>query len=127
MNSERLWLALLVATVFGAGMAAGTLLSFRLRPVQAGEPFQAYELRMCETFDLDEERRENLRWILSAYREKVEALKERNLAGLDAELVKIGRDHRALIRSKVVPERHLQEFDLWVGGLPVLVPSAKLH
>lgn len=127
MNSERLWLALLVATVFCAGIASGMLLSFRLRPAQAGDPFQAYEQRMSETFDLDEERRENLRWILDDYREKVEALKERNLAGLDAELVKIGRDHRELIRSKVVPERHLQEFDLWVSGLPVLAPSAKLQ
>ena len=127
MNSERLWLALLVATVFCAGIATGMLLSFRVRPLQAAEPSQAYEQRMSETFDLDEERRENLRWILDDYREKVEALKERNLAGLDAELVKIGRDHRELIRSKVVPERHLQEFDLWVSGLPVLAPSAKLQ
>lgn len=127
MNSERLWLVLLVVTVFCAGIAAGLLLSFRLRPALPGDPFQAYEQRMSETFDLDEERRENLRWILDDYQEKVEALKERNLAGLDAELVKIGRDHRELIRTKVVPERHLQEFDLWVGGLPVLAPSTKLQ
>jgi len=127
MNSERLWLALLVLTVFATGIAAGLLLSFRLRPVQAGDPFQAYEQRMSETFDLDQERRENLRWILADYHEKVEALKERNLAGLDEELVKIGRDHRELIRSKVVPERHLQEYDVWVGGLPVLVPDTKLR
>jgi len=127
MNSERFWLALLVVTVFGAGIAAGMLLSFRLRPADAADPFRAYEARMTETFDLDQGRRENLRWILGSYQEKVEALKERNLAGLDAELVQIGRDHRELIRSKVVPERHLQEFDLWVGGLPVLSPSAKLQ
>ena len=127
MNSERLWLALLVVVVFCAGIAAGLLLSFRLHPTHAADPFRAYEERMSETFDLDQGRRENLRWILDAYQEKVEALKERNLAGLDAELVQIGRDHRDLIRSKVVPERHLQEFDLWVGGLPVLTPSAKLQ
>jgi hypothetical protein len=127
VSSERLWLGLLVLTVFAAGAAAGLLLSFRLRPVNAGEPFHAYQERMIDTFDLDEERQENLRWILQDYQAKVEALKERNLAALDAELVKIGRDHRALIRAKVVPERHLREFDLWVGGLPVLVPGAKLQ
>ena len=127
MNSERAWLGLLVLTVFAAGVAAGLLLSFRLRPVHAADPFHAYQERMVETFDLDEERQENLRWILHDYRAKVEALKERNLAALDGDLVQIGKDHRELIRSKVIPERHLREFDLWVGGLPVLAPSAKLQ
>jgi hypothetical protein len=127
VNSERTWLGILVVTVFAAGIATGLLLSFRLRPPQAADPFRAYQARMVETFDLDEERQENLRWILHDYQAKVEALKERNLAALDGELVKIGRDHRELIRSKVVPERHLREFDLWVGGLPVLAPGAKLQ
>jgi len=127
MSSERVWLGLLVLTVFAAGAAAGLLLSFRLRPVHAGDPFHAYQERMIETFDLDEERQENLRWILHDYQAKVEALKERNLAAMDAELVEIGRSHRELVRSKVVPERHLGEFDLWVGGLPVLTPGAKLQ
>jgi len=127
VNSERLWLAILALTVFAAGTAAGLLLALQLRPPQAADPFRAYQERMVETFGLDEERQENLRWILHDYQAKVEALKERNLAALDGELVKIGRDHRDLIRSKVVPERHLREFDLWVGGLPVLAPGAKLH
>lgn len=127
MNSERTWLALLILTVFAAGAATGLLISFRVRPAHASDPFHAYQERMIATFDLDEERQENLRWILHHYQAKVDALKERNLAALDGELVQIGRDHRELIRSKVVPERHLREFDLWVGGLPVLAPGAKLQ
>ncbi len=127
MTSERFWLGILILTVFAAGIAGGFLVALQLRPPQAVEPFHVYQERMVETFGLDEERQENLRWILHDYQAKVEALKERNLAALDAELVKIGRDHRELIRAKVVPERHLREFDLWVGGLPVQAPGAKLQ
>ncbi len=123
MKSERLWVLVLALTTFFAGLAAGVLLSFRRD--QEERPLGAYEQRMVEAFDLDEERVRNLRWILRDYQEKIDALKESNIAALDGDLVKIGRSHRELIRNKVVPEHHRQQFDLWVGGLPVLPSSSR--
>lgn len=120
MKSERLWVLLFALTVFFAGLAAGMLLSFRRHPVQEPRLFAGYEARLTGAFDLDEKRVENLRYILQDYEDQVDALKERNIAALDPELVKIGLDHRELIRTWVVPAHHHQEFDLWVGGLPVL-------
>ena len=130
MKSERLWVLLLAFTTFCAGVAAGVLLSLR-HPVFGDDhgamqyPFSSYEQRMIDTFDLDDEQVRNLRWILRDYQEKIEALKESNIAALDGELVKIGREHRELIRAKVVPEHQLQQFDLWVGGLPVLPSTSR--
>jgi len=118
MKSERFWVVVLAVTTFCAGLAAGVLFSIeRDRPET---PFGAYEARMVEAFDLDPEQVVNLRWILRDYEEKIESLKESNIAALDGELVRIGREHREWIREKVVPDHHRQEFDLWVEGLPVL-------
>ena len=123
MSSERFWVLLLALTAFCAGLAAGVLLSFRRVSAADGRAFALYESQMTEAFDLDEERVENLRYILQDYQEEIDALKERNIASLDPELVKIGREHRDLIRTWVVPAHQHQEFDLWVGGLPALSPS----
>jgi hypothetical protein len=125
MKSERFWVLVLALTAFCAGLAGGVLLALQRHPVQESGPFAAYEAQMIAAFDLDEERVENLRWILQDYQERIDELKERNLARLDPDLVKLGRDHRELVRTWVVPEHHRQEFDLWVGGLPVLPSEAK--
>jgi len=119
MRSERLWILLLTLTAFCAGLAAGVLLSFRQRPQESG-PFPAFEARMTQAFDLEPERLRNLRYILQDYEEKIESLKDRNIDALSSELVQLGLDHRQLIRTWVVPEHRLQEYDLWVEGLPVL-------
>jgi len=120
MRSERVWILILALVAFSAGMAAGVLLSFRQHPAREAGPFHAFESRMIETFDLDPERVRNLRYILQDYQERIEALKERNIAALDPELVRIGETHRDLIRTWVVPERHRQEYDLWQEGLPAV-------
>jgi len=123
MRSERLWVLVFALTTFFAGLAAGVLLSSRRDREE--RPLGAYEQRMVEAFNLDEEGVRNLRWILRDYQEKIDDLKESNIAALDGELVKIGRSHRELIRNKVVPEHHRQQFDLWVGGLPVLPTGSR--
>lgn len=125
MNSERFWVLVLSLTLFGAGFAAGMLVTLRRTPEV--RPFAAYEAQMTEAFGLDEERVRNLRYILQHYQEEIEALKERNLAALDPELVKVGREHRDLVREKVVPPHYLQQYDLWVGGLPVVPPGPAEH
>ena len=127
LKSERLWVLVLALTAFCAGLAAGVLLCSRRLPAQGPRPFGAYEERMIEAFDLDPERVRNLRYILNDYQDQIEALKESNIAALDPKLVKIGRDHRELVRTWVVPEHHRQEFDLWVEGLPALPSSSRKH
>jgi len=119
MSSERFWVLVLALTSFCAGLAGGVLVSSWREAERGQRPFGNYEARMIETFDLDEERVRNLRYILQEYQDEIDALKVKNLASLDDQLVKIGRDHRELIRTWVVPERHRQEYDHWAGGLPI--------
>jgi hypothetical protein len=126
MKSERFWVLVLALTSFGAGFAAGILLSLGRADGPSG-PFAGYEAQMVETFDLDEEHLKNLRYILESYQGEVDALKERNLAALDPELVKVGRYHRELVRTYVVPEHRRQEFDLWVGGLPAVSSESRVQ
>jgi len=123
MRSELFWVIVFGVTTFCAGLAAGVLFSFQRHPARETGPFPAYEERMVETFDLDEEHVRNLRYILQDYQEKIDALKERNINELDPDLVKIGRDHRELVRTWVVPEHRRQEFDLWARGLPAIAPE----
>jgi hypothetical protein len=118
MSSERLWILILAATTFCAGLAGGILLALRWQPAPAARAFQAYERRMIETFDLDDERQRNLHYILDSYRDEIEGLKEESVAALEPELVRQGQRHRELIRTWVVPEHRRQEFDLWASGLP---------
>ena len=122
MNSERLWILILAATAFCAGLAGGVLITFGRHPAQEPGPFHAYEQRLIETFELDPERTRNLRYILESYHDEIETLKEKSVAALEPELVKQGLRHRELIRTWVVPEHRRQEYDLWVGGLPAREP-----
>jgi len=126
MNSERFWVLIFAATTFCAGLAAGVLLTPQFRSAHAERPFGAYETQMVAAFDLGEEQVKNLRWILQQYQEKLEALKERNLAVLDSDLVKIGQECRDKIADHVIPAYHRQQFDQWVKGQPVL-SGAKLQ
>jgi hypothetical protein len=127
MRSERFWTLVLACTCFCAGVAAGVLLSFRRHPVQAEGVFGAYQAQMIEAFDLDEERVKYLRYILQDYQNDIEDLKEQNVASLDPDLVRIGRHHRELIRTWVVPAHHRQEFDLWTAGSPLILSESKLQ
>jgi len=101
------------------------LLALQRAPIQEPLPFQTYEQQMTDVFDLDEERVRNLRYILRDYHEKIEDLKERDIAHLNPELVKLGAEHRNLIRTWVVPERYRQEFDLWVEGQPAVATRTR--
>jgi hypothetical protein len=123
MKSERLWMLILALTSFCAGLAAGVLIGLVRQPAGEPGPFAAYEARMREVFDLDAERSRHLRYILDRYADKIESLKERNIAALEDELINEGQTHRDLIRKWVVPAERRQEFDLWVEGLPAVQES----
>jgi hypothetical protein len=120
MSSERFWVLMLALTSGLAGFAGGVLLSFWMHPraQPQANAFAAYEARMVETFDLDEERASLLHLALASYEKDVEALKARYLRELEPELAELGRTCRERIRDHVIPDDGRPEFDRLAAGLP---------
>ena len=123
MSIERLWVTILALTSFLAGSAGGLLYSLHLNPREQPGPFAAYEARMVETFELDDERALWLRGILDRYDEEIEELKARHARDLEPELVALGETCRKRIRSWVVPRERRAEFDRLAHGVGPLSPS----
>jgi uncharacterized membrane protein len=116
MESERLWIALLAVVSFLAGGAGGMLLGIRMDPPGEPAPFEAFEARFAEAFDLEPQQRRDLRFILGRYRDDLEGLKERGLADREDELVQIGRTYQQLIRKWVLTEESHDEYDAMIAG-----------
>jgi len=108
VNSLRLWILVLAVVSFGAGVAAGALVSVGVRrtPVQPG-PFAEYEQDLVRTFDLGPERARILHTFLANYQREIEQIKDRQfaetMAAVEPTLSERGRLYRDLIRDKVLP------------------------
>jgi len=111
MSVERMWVTILALTSFLSGSAGGFLYALHVNPQERPGPFAAYEERLVQTFDLDEERALWLHGILGRYDEEIEVLKARHVRDLDPELVALGETCRKRIRSWVVPLDRQAEFD----------------
>ncbi len=116
MESERLWIVLLAAVSFLAGAAGGLLLGMNVEKPGEPAPFEAFEDRFTEAFDLDARQRADLRFILGRYWDKLEELKARGAADHEKELIQIGLTCKQHIREFVLPEERLEEFELMVAG-----------
>ena len=123
MSSERLWVAILTATAFLAGLAGGVLVGLRLDPLETPGPFAEYRERLVDVFDLDQERDGRLRQILSSYDSEIEALKERHVRDLEPQLIVAGETCRQRIRRFVIPRERHGEFDRQAGGVAPLAAS----
>jgi len=110
MNSERLWVVVLVVTSFLAGAAASLFLSIRRFPIQESGPFAVYEALLVEEYEIAPDERQKLRQILDVYHDEVERLKARQLEAFDAELVKAGEDCLARIHDWVIPPERVASF-----------------
>jgi len=116
VNGLRAWIVLLALTAFGAGTGAGVLLSMRLHPrqVESG-PFEDYQRRFTDQFDLSAERSRLLGEVLTAYAAAIEDLEQRQLArgmsDLEDEIEALGREYHTLIRDHVLPPDRRPEFD----------------
>ncbi len=116
LNSVRLWVVLLAATSFLAGLSAGMALS---RPVPAAErsdePFRDYRIAFTREFGLDAERARLFGELLRNYQRDLDALRDRVLATsrnpLEPELAELGLRYRQLIRDHVLPPARRGEFD----------------
>ena len=124
MSVERLWVTILALTSFLSGAAGGLLYSLHANPQERPGPFAAYEERMVQTFDLDEERALWLHGILGRYDDEIEELEARHVRDLEPELVALGETCRKRIRSWVVPVDRQAEFDrLAHGNAPQPLPT----
>lgn len=113
----RLWIAVLVATSFLAGLAAGLLGGLRLAPAPPDRgPFADYETLLVEQFDLSPERQRGLRYLMDEYHRRLERLKTRNIDVLEPELVRLGLTFRGRVRDTVLPPSRRTEFDLLAEG-----------
>ena len=112
MNRIQVWTILLALTCFGAGLAAGRILS-------VGEPpedgvFSDFEAMFIERFDLQPERQRHLRTILHDYQLKVDRIEDRHRSEYNATLVRnlavAGNQYNDILRNRVLPASKRSEF-----------------
>jgi len=120
MTSLRLWILLLAATCFAAGLGAGVLLGesragSRAPAVAAGDPSVHYRRLFEATFRLSPQRRELCDELLSSYDHEVEEIRQRALAQsialVEDELSQVGLRYRDAIRNHVLPPGERARFD----------------
>jgi len=110
-ESERLWIVILALVSFLGGGAAGLLGADGLKgPPETKGAFSHYEELLSSTFDLDPEKRRELRWVLNRYERDLEDLKARHLSELEPELIKIGALCRDQIVKYVLGDEHRDRF-----------------
>jgi hypothetical protein len=119
MNSERLWVVILSLVSCLAGLALGWVTALEFDPVREIGPESAFEHRFREEFGLDETRARDLAFVLDSYRKDVEDLKARHVVELEPELIALGQRCREQIRTYVLPEDRVAEFDRMELGKPV--------
>jgi hypothetical protein len=115
MTSIRAWIAMLSATSFLAGLAAGIWVAPGSGAHESGS-FAAYAARLERAFDLDAERARWLRTALSEYEAEIEDLRSRGEELLEPELVQAGKRCHDRIRKYVIPGERRDEFDRLSGG-----------
>lgn len=117
LEDLRLWIVVLCATTFGAGLAAGAFLVPRPAPVVVGRAsgFEDYARLLAERFELSDKRRELLSVVLEEYRSDLDELRARHAARLaedmEPELRELGLRYRSIVRDKVLPVAGRDEFD----------------
>ena len=116
MKNLRLWTLLLALVSFGSGLAAGLLVSGRLRPAPpGGAPFEDYHRRFVTSFELSPERSRLLAELLRNYDRELEEVRQRavasSLSDMEPDLRRLGLRYRGLIRDHVLPAGRREEFD----------------
>jgi hypothetical protein len=116
VNDLRLWIALLGLVCFGAGTAAGAMVTAaNLRTPAASGPFTAYERDLARTFDLSPERVASLHALLAGYERDMDRIQAdrmaETLSAIEPELAARGRWYHEQIRDKVLPPGRREEFD----------------
>lgn len=123
MSSAKLWILALAAVTFLAGGVTGYLFGAAGHQVGEDHLLADYEERLATRFDLDETRRQDLRFVLDRYEKDLYDLEARYLRGrMEDDLVELGERTTERIRRYVIPAERLEEFDALCAGIQV--PSA---
>ena len=113
----RLWILLLVATSFLAGLAGGVLVGLEFQPPPAERgPFADYEELLVERFELSPRRAQLLHRVLGEYHKRIESLKGRNVEAIEPDLMRLGLTFRGHVRDDVLPVSQRAEFERLAGG-----------
>lgn len=120
MKSLRLWILVLAATCFAAGLGAGVLVgearAARHAPALGStDPSADYRRLFEDTFPLSSQRRELCAELLRRYDEEVEEIRQRalarSIAAVEDELAGVGLRYRDAIRNHVLPPGERSRFD----------------
>lgn len=130
MSHLRLWILLLAATCFGAGLASGMLWSARTLPEPPGGAYEDYRRLFVARFELSPERAALFDELLLHYQDEVEAVRRRaledSLSGIQPDLERLGLRYRDLIRDHVLPADRRAQFDELAEGAP-WTPETPTH
>lgn len=122
MRLLRVWIVVLAATAFLAGLATARLMDSK--PPQEPAKFELFAERFCTEFgiDPDSERAQHMRVILQSYEEDKLRVERRHWtvyqAAMDDELVALGQQYEGRFRDKVVPPRQRALYESLVGESP---------
>lgn len=126
MNSERLWIIVLVLVAFASGLAAGILLAPKARSEKA---FAPYLERLVDDFELNAIQERDLRSALAEYEGRIDRLRDESLHTKQSELIAAGEDCFFKIREYIIPIDRRAEFDRLLGGplAPGTIQTEEIH
>lgn len=113
MSRIQLWTLLLAVTCFGAGLAAGRILSVGDPPEDGVLAYD--EALFIERFDLGPERQRHLRTILHNYQLQVDRIHDRHrskyMTAIEDELAYEGNKYNDILRNRVLPASKRSEYE----------------
>jgi len=116
----QVWTVLLALTCFGAGLAAGRILSIS-EPPQDGV-LADHEALLTERFELSPERQRHLKTLLQNYQLEIDRIKDRHLAeymaAAESDLEVVGNKYNDLLRNRVLPASKRSEYTQLLSAGP---------
>lgn len=121
MKSLRVWILILAAVCYVAGLASGFWASRQVEGArQPSGPFADYGRLLTEQFDLSEREARDLRDILAHYQKDIDRIKDARMtdymSAIEPDLREWGLRYRGYIRDHLIPHERRGEFDLLCEG-----------
>jgi hypothetical protein len=116
LSSTRLWVLVLAAVAYLAGIGSGVIISDRShRHAAVAGAVGEFERAFIKQFDLDQERQRLLAGLLDHYNRNTQEIKDRyaaeNHREMEGDLRRVGTDYRELLRERLLPEHQRPKFD----------------
>lgn len=103
MSGLRLWIVLLAAVSFLAGIPAGVLIAEGRRPAAGPEgPFGDYIALFEREFELDSSQRVDLRAVMTSYQWSLDEIISSRLGEFEGRIAMVGEQHLRLVRDAVL-------------------------